>query len=110
MLTSTGTCMATQCNIPNCVSCGVNNICQQCQQNYTLVLAGITAAQQNLYSYAVYVLTQQCVQNIVSCNVSNCAYCITPNNCVSCATGYDFASNSTNCVPICNVANCLQCN
>lgn len=109
-LTSYGTCVPTQCGIANCASCSLNYICQQCNTNYTLALSPLQLTSATAYGFASWALTQQCVPNTVSCNVSNCAYCLSANQCASCATGYDFsASNSNLCVASCNVANCFQC-
>ena len=110
-LSSYGTCIPTQCNIPNCVSCSLNFICQQCQTGYTLALGNIASTLQNINSFANFALTQQCIPNTISCNVTNCAYCLSNNVCATCATGFDFSSSNSNiCSPACNVANCLQCN
>ena len=109
-LTSYGTCVPTQCTVANCASCSLNYICQQCNTNYTLALSPLQLTSATAYGFASWALTQQCVPNTVSCNVANCAYCLSANQCASCATGYDFsASNSNLCVASCNVANCFQC-
>lgn len=75
-----------------------------------MALSPLQLTSGSAYGFASWALTQQCVPNSVLCNISNCAYCLTSNQCALCAAGFDFsASNSNVCVATCNVTNCLQC-
>lgn len=111
-LTRAGACQISSCNVPNCQSCGLNNICSQCANGYSLALGplSLTSTYTNMVNFGLYLLQQQCVPSSISCNISNCAYCLQNNVCAQCATGYDFSTtNSSMCAPACTIANCLQC-
>ena len=113
-LTRYGTCQVAVCSIQNCQSCSLNNICQQCSAGFSLNIGNIALSQNNLYTnpytYAYFMLYQQCIPNTISCTVANCAYCTQSNTCAQCAAGYDFpTANSNVCNPLCTVSNCFQC-
>jgi hypothetical protein len=101
------------CNVQNCRSCSLNNICQQCMAGYFLTNGNIALlTKSNIYNVNSFnmVNQQQCTLNTnISCNIANCLYCMSNNVCGYCSNGYDLDNSGVNCIATCNVMNCFQC-
>ena len=105
--------IAVQCNIPNCQTCSVPNVCSVCNNGYNLVQNGICigqfkrlyelsndATRNNVYIcmlfYSLkYIVFNEPFQCPAQCSVANCQSCLSPNSCVLCNSGFILNSDNT---------------
>jgi hypothetical protein len=69
------------CNITECITCVSDNLCMQCQLQYTT------------YNGSCFL-----------CNLGNCSSCNATNVCETCAEGFTLTNGS--CIIPCDVYNC----
>lgn len=87
----------------------MNGICQQCAFNYQLNSGFLSIFKpSNAINFTLYLLNQCTYNSGITCNISNCSYCLTNNVCAVCMSGYSININN-NCINTCNVSNCYQC-
>jgi hypothetical protein len=116
---SSSLCVAN-CSVANCLYCVQEEVCSECEANFTLVnntclpncgvdfcvaCTGETACEECLTNYAL--LSSNCV---LLCDIPNCELCAIDGLgiCESCATGLTPSTDGTECLT-CTVANCVSC-